>query len=1053
MFHKSLLKKVLKGYAYEYGGDDKEGTKITTTVYSDYGNQSATATHIDAYGRTLETYTTDSAGNVVYHEQYLYETAVDNLYDRVTRTVKGETAEKDRITRQYTDQYGNLVKEETVTKNADGAEVSYATEYTYDYLGNRLTVKSPRAAAENWEGNLYSAQYEYDAAGQVTKTTDIYGNVTTAEYDGLGQMIRTADAEANAAPTPYYSTLTYDVLGRLLMRQDPADANTTAETRYDYDRNGNNTRTRVKNGASSYAETSTQYNWRGKPEKALTAGTDTAYFYDPAGNALRMYTGELENLAITGLDQASGADFHVTQYTYDTQNRVLSTTDALGKTESYLYDRNGNLMQTTDRKGQIIGYTYDALGNLTEKSARQNASAEKENIYTYTYNRFGQRTQMSGTDQTSDYLYDNLGRMIKETLTGGVTKEYTYDIANNRTGFVLRNGDETYPMSMQYTYDKLNRVSKITSGNILTDYTYNRNGAVSSEQIGDVTTFYQYNRAGWVTDLTSQTSAKTIQSHHYQYLPDGNVSAKESTVNAGTTNYSYLYDNAGRLTQEQIGSRQQAYQYDPYGNRSQMTVMDQESYSTEYSYDQNNRLLYEIKTTTAKSEQTTYQYDDNGNLSSWFKGTLEERAATPADESASYTYDAYNRLTDFSRSNSPVCHYGYNGDNLRIFKDVNGYIRKKSYWDGSTLAAEIQANVVYKYYHGLTGIMFSKTASVLSGYYYKNAHGDVTAVADGNQNVTQTYTYDAFGNQLSQSNNDTNPFRYCGEYFDTESNQIYLRNRYYDTATGRFITEDPILDGVNWYSYCGGNPVVYEDMSGLGRRYVRIAEGLNVRQDHNTNSSIKATLSFGTSIEYTNSMVWSDGYYWAQTTYNGSICWVASKYLRRSDPSINYIFGQGNAEVANKTYGNYTISYNGCELVAIYNALANLHTPKDFDTIIQNAESTQGVRWSLPWMPSVFGTKPEGIGILLSNYGHNFTTTTKRSEFNDLLSSDGTYILSYWTGKTGLSTIHTVMFICDSDMSIRVFNDFSRDTDASVFSSLDSYLDKQGNAIRLYKVE
>ncbi len=397
-------------------------------------------------------------------------------------------------------------------------------------------------------------------------------------------------------------------------------------------------------------------------------------------------------------------------------------------------------------------------------------------------------------------------------------KETYLCIANNRTGFVLRNGDETYPMSMQYTYDKLNRVSRITSGNILTDYTYNRNGAISSEQIGDVTTSYQYNRAGWITDLTSQTSAKTIQSHHYQYLPDGNISAKESTVNAGTTNYSYLYDNAGRLTQEQIGSRQQAYQYDPYGNRSQMTVMDQESYSTSYTYDQNNRLLYEIKTTTAKSEQTTYQYDDNGNLSSWFKGTLEERAATPVDESASYTYDAYNRLTDFRRNDSNVCHYGYNGDNLRIFKDVNGYIRKKSYWDGSTLAAEIQANVVYKYYHGLTGIMFTKTASVLSGYYYKNAHGDVTAVADDDQNVTQTYTYDAFGNQLSQSNNDTNPFRYCGEYFDTESNQIYLRNRYYDTATGRFITEDPVRDGVNWYGYCDYNPILYTDSYGLDKQ-------------------------------------------------------------------------------------------------------------------------------------------------------------------------------------------------------------------------------------------
>ena len=88
-------------------------------------------------------------------------------------------------------------------------------------------MKSPRAAAENWEGNLYSALYEYDAAGQITKTTDIYGNVTTAEYDGLGQMIRNADAEANAAPTPYYSTLTYDTLGNLTEKS--ARQNASAE--------------------------------------------------------------------------------------------------------------------------------------------------------------------------------------------------------------------------------------------------------------------------------------------------------------------------------------------------------------------------------------------------------------------------------------------------------------------------------------------------------------------------------------------------------------------------------------------------------------------------------------------------------------------------------------------------------------------------------------------------------------------------------------------------------------------------------------------------------
>ena len=44
---------------------------------------------------------------------------------------------------------------------------------------------------------------------------------------------------------------------------------------------------------------------------------------------------------------------------------------------------------------------------------------------------------------------------------------------------------------------------------------------------------------------------------------------------------------------------------------------------------------------------------------------------------------------------------------------------------------------------------------------------------------------------------------------------IYLRARYYDSENGRFISEDPAKDGYNWYSYCGGNPVMFVDPSGL----------------------------------------------------------------------------------------------------------------------------------------------------------------------------------------------------------------------------------------------
>ena len=70
----------------------------------------------------------------------------------------------------------------------------------------------------------------------------------------------------------------------------------------------------------------------------------------------------------------------------------------------------------------------------------------------------------------------------------------------------------------------------------------------------------------------------------------------------------------------------------------------------------------------------------------------------------------------------------------------------------------------------------------------------------------EAYSYDAFGNQTSETG-DSNPFRYAGEYWDSESGLIYLRARYYAPTTGRFTSEDPARDGLNWYVYCGGNPV------------------------------------------------------------------------------------------------------------------------------------------------------------------------------------------------------------------------------------------------------
>ena len=127
--------------------------------------------------------------------------------------------------------------------------------------------------------------------------------------------------------------------------------------------------------------------------------------------------------------------------------------------------------------------------------------------------------------------------------------------------------------------------------------------------------------------------------------------------------------------------------------------------------------------------------------------------------------------------------------------------------------------VANKYYRGI-GLIGADLGGGRN-YYLYNAHGDVTSLTNTAGTIAQKYDYDAFGNLREMAgystDNDANPFRYCGEYFDEETGTIYLRARYYDPSTGRFTREDPIRDGLNWYTYAGNNPVMFIDPSGYQR--------------------------------------------------------------------------------------------------------------------------------------------------------------------------------------------------------------------------------------------
>ena len=105
--------------------------------------------------------------------------------------------------------------------------------------------------------------------------------------------------------------------------------------------------------------------------------------------------------------------------------------------------------------------------------------------------------------------------------------------------------------------------------------------------------------------------------------------------------------------------------------------------------------------------------------------------------------------------------------------------------------------------------------TVERGRLVKNIHGDTIAVVGGNEYLAQ-YEYDAFGKCETESESGfENPIRYSGEYWDEESDMLYLRARYYDSDLRRFISEDPARDGMNWYAYCYNNPLMFVDPWGL----------------------------------------------------------------------------------------------------------------------------------------------------------------------------------------------------------------------------------------------
>ena len=758
------------------------GKRLTETLTRTVGGVTESLTTVYTYDRlgrlTKTSFPDGSSTEIVLNSIGKPTTSIDPLGRQTTY----EYDEMGRLTRTT---FADGTKEET-TYDAEGRttrtvdRAGRATLYTHDALGRLTKTTHP-------DGTFSSTTY--DAHGQVIASTNVSGQKISYEYDAAGRNTKVTDALGNV------TTFTYDTAGNRISTTDAKGRTTT----YEYDANNQQTRILYPDGttrSTAYDKlgqiisqtdqasrvTQFEYEKRGKLAKVIDALSGVTQFaYDETGNL------------ITQTD----ANNHTTRFEYDKAGRRTKRTLPLGMSETYVYDAAGNLSSKTDFNGKRTTFTYDGLNRILTKTPDPSTG---ETAVTFAYTATGQRRTMTDATGTTTYTYDGSNRLASKQTPFG-TLSYTYDAAGNV--LTLRSSNAN-GVSVDYTYDGLNRLATVkdnrqTAG--VTTYSYDANGNLESVTYpNQVRTTYAYNALNRLTNMTAVKGSTGLANYAYTLGPAGNrLSVTEQNGRTATYTYDALYRLTGEtisgdaLTNGAIG-----YTYDAVGNRLTRTSTVPGITSTTATYDHNDRL-------------TTDTYDQNGN-------TLGSQATT-------YAYDSGNRLQSV---NAGAVTYLHDGDGNLVSKTTGGVttrylIDSHNHTGHAQIVEEIVSGAVqrqYTYGHDLISQQQLIGGQWQTSFYGYDGQGSVRYLTDDAGSVTDTYTYDAFGNLIARTGSTPNDYMYAGERFDPNVGFYHLRARYMNPQTGRFQSadsfegslSDPI--SLHKYLYANADPINNIDPSG-----------------------------------------------------------------------------------------------------------------------------------------------------------------------------------------------------------------------------------------------
>ena len=812
----------------------------------------------DAFGRVAKAFypTTEGTGSKsTFNKSFDNVSPTVTVYDVLDRATSVILPDNSTTTTAYTVDNGSHTLVTTVTDALHNVQATHTN-------GSGKTVKSIQHSGPDGE---ITTTFEYDGIQRLVRVTDTEGNVTTSVYD-MGDR-RTEVSH----PASGITSFTYDPLGNVLTKQtaNMAEEGKMITYTYDYHRlTGISYPDHPENNVKYYyGGRNASHNRIGRLMMREDGTGAIEYFYGKMGEVTKTRrTLIVPNQAIAT---------YVTQWTYDSHNRLLEMIYPDEEKVTYSYNLGGLLEKVRGEKS----YGYDYITKLG-------------------YDKFEQRSYLKYCNGAETfYTYDDRRRLSNLAVNSGnktiMDNDYTFDavsnvlsVANNAS--LPASGNAGGRMSHAYTYDGLYRLvsatgtytgadSKSASYTLAMGYdNMHRIKSKSQHLTQDNVQFNGTLNVGY--DLSYTYGTEAGKKFQLASVKDVNYRTEETPGdNNIENNHVYLYDkngnlvyvNTGRMMKDghnEVGTRERKLIWD---EENRLLAVDDNGFVSNYWYDADGERTVK---TSGESDQVYVNGVFSGGSTNTAKFSLYVSPYLVANQGGRYTKHIYagsqrivSKVGDFASYGSDPRRIEYAGantdglsvnykakyaaqqqvikDNYKTFDvpyngtDNDNYADGEGFCcnDGSMEAAVAQARKAQA--HAVAkSFKDPDNYENLQFFYHPDHLGSSSFITNLEGEVVQHIEYVPFGEVFIEERNSVwnTPYLFNAKEFDEETGMYYYGARYYEPRLSLWMSTDPMEEKYPDYStyiYAAQNPIAYSDPTGMEIRGVTKSDAEEFKSD------------------------------------------------------------------------------------------------------------------------------------------------------------------------------------------------------------------------------